>query len=118
MTETTYRTCAERVYTELGPGHSESVYQRAMCVALWQADVWSDQEVVLPVYFSGHPVGHVRLDILTETHVLELKALVSDIKDPGGHIQVKRYRRILGDERRNYVLINFGGKSLQIFFYE
>ena len=115
---TLYKDCAERVYADLGPGHSESVYQKAMCVALWQSGTWCDQEVVLPVYFSGHPVGHVRLDILTQSHVLELKALASDVKDTGGHTQVQRYRRILGDESKKYMLINFGGKSLQIFSYE
>jgi hypothetical protein len=58
--------------------------------------------------FQGHPVGHVRMDICTHSWVIELKALVSDVKDPG--ILLNKYESV----RPHSVLVNFGAKQLQI----
>lgn len=64
------------VYNELGHGFVESVYHRAMLIALGQAGLRAESEVVLPVSFRGTSVGDFRADIVVEDLVLiELKAV-------------------------------------------
>src|SRR5262245_45615080 len=63
------------VYNELGFGFLESVYHRAMLIALAEAGLYAETKVSLPVYFRGHLVGEFVADILVERAViLELKA--------------------------------------------
>jgi GxxExxY protein len=103
------RECAETVYEVLGAGHSEVVYQNALCVALRKKGVWCDTEVVVPVSFMGHNVGFVRLDVVTEDYVLELKALATEVKDSATN-QLRKYAGI----RPNSAIINFGARGLQV----
>ena len=64
------------VYNELGHGFLESVYQKAMVIALRQAGLRADPEHPVPVWFRGQPVGEFSADVLVERSViLELKAI-------------------------------------------
>ncbi|MGL6096859.1 MAG: GxxExxY protein, partial [Fimbriiglobus sp.] len=64
------------VYNELGSGFLESVYHRAMEVALQDAGMAVESEVALPVFFRGHRVGEFAADLFVEhTVILELKAV-------------------------------------------
>jgi GxxExxY protein len=64
------------VYNELGFGFLESVYHRAMVIALTEAGLVAESKVKLPVYFRGQVVGDFEADLLVERHViLELKAV-------------------------------------------
>lgn len=73
----------KEVYTELGGGFSERVYQNALEVLLRKNQFHYDSERVHPVEFDGHVVGHVRADIVVENGVvIELKALKSMPSNP------------------------------------
>src|SRR5436305_7312627 len=64
------------VYNELGHGFLESVYQKAMEVALEQAGLRVGRQVPVPVWFRGQQVGDFIADLLIEDIVLlELKAV-------------------------------------------
>jgi GxxExxY protein len=58
----------------LGIGFLESVYRRAMLVALRQAGINAEEEVPVPVQFRGVLLGTYFADIVVEgILVLELK---------------------------------------------
>jgi GxxExxY protein len=63
-----------QVVNELGFGFLESVYCRAMAVALSQIGLEVDAELPVPVSFRGELVGIFRADLVVEGRViLELK---------------------------------------------
>jgi GxxExxY protein len=62
------------VANELGLGFLESVYRRAMAVALSQAGLMVQEELAIPVIFRGVLLGTYFADIVVEgVLVLELK---------------------------------------------
>ena len=64
-----------QVHCELGPGFLESVYAKAMEIALRDLGLRIEREVPLSVYFRGHCVGSFRADMVAEKVVLvEFKA--------------------------------------------
>jgi GxxExxY protein len=58
------------VYNELGYGFVESVYQRALPLALAARGVRSEREVPLSVRFRGEVVGDYRADLVVEGKVI------------------------------------------------
>lgn len=63
------------VYNALGPGFLESVYAKALVVALRKRGIGVALEVPIKVFFDGHVVGAHRLDMLVESRiVVELKS--------------------------------------------
>jgi GxxExxY protein len=86
---------AMQVIRELGAGFVESVYRRAMMVALDDEGLRAEEHVPIGVSFRGREVGHFQGDILVEGKVLlELKAvralapdhqaqLINDLKATG-----------------------------------
>jgi GxxExxY protein len=63
-----------QVFNELGYGFAESVYCRAMAIALEQSGLQVGSEVAVPVSFRGELVGVFRCDLMVERKViLELK---------------------------------------------
>jgi len=84
------------VFRELGPGHSESVYQHAVAHELrtnFMVDVQT--EVIVPILYKGAHVGSVRLDMLvsarssSECFVVEFKTVQN--VTPANILQVQRY---------------------------
>ncbi len=64
-----------QVYGELGYGFLESVYRRAMTIALRDAGLAVEPEVELNARFRGRSIGTFRADLLVEGAILvELKA--------------------------------------------
>src|SRR6185369_7953872 len=64
------------VYNELGPGFLESIYQRAMIIALREADLEVKHEVAIPVWFRGSQIGDFKADLIVNGCILlELKAV-------------------------------------------
>lgn len=93
------------VYNELGYGFLESVYQRAMHIALREAGLNAKREVEISVGFRGHEVGLFRCDLLVEDAVLlELKAV--DRLESTHEAQVLNYLR--GTTIEIALLLNFG----------
>lgn len=95
------------VYNALAPRLAESVYHRAMVVALQLRGLRYETEVPLPVWFEGVLVGDFRADLIVERRIIvELK---SADRISGAHeAQVYNYLRIA--ELPVGLLMNFGPK--------
>ena len=99
------------VHRELGPGFLESIYERALVIALRKRGLKVEQQFELKVYFEGEEVGTHRLDLFVEDQiVVDLKT----IKDLGEvHFAVvKSQLRAAG--RKHGLLLNFAKPTLEI----
>jgi GxxExxY protein len=95
------------VYNELGHGFLESVYHKALVLALRQAGLRAEIEVPVPVFFRGQQVGDFSADVVVEDKVLlELKA-VREL-EPAYEAQLLNYLR--GTPIEVGLLMNFGPK--------
>ena len=94
---------AHDIWSSLGPGYSESVYHSAFEVALRKRGISYDTERIIPVYYEGLNVGHVRADLIVGDTVIELKS-VSRLTEQF-RIQIQNYMRLLGLQKG--YLINF-----------
>ncbi len=64
------------VYNELGHGFLESVYRKALIIALRDTGHVVEEEVPLRVWFRGYDVGDFRADLVVDGSVLlELKTV-------------------------------------------
>ena len=96
------------IWTSLGPGYSESVYHCAFEVALRNRLINYETERIVPVYYAGQNVGHVRADLIVERKaVIELKS-VSKLNEQY-RIQTQNYLQLL--ELDQGYLINFPDKK-------
>lgn len=95
------------VYNELGFGFLESVYTRAMTVALQASGLQVATELPIPVWFRNQQIGDFRADLVVEGKLLlELKAV--RILDPSHEAQTLNYLR--ATELEIALLLNFGPK--------
>ena len=77
------RKCAESVFNELGQGWTESVYQKAMEVALREAGIDYEDQRILPISYNGHVVGEGIPDLVVWTTIGRKRqkvAIVIDLK--------------------------------------
>jgi GxxExxY protein len=66
--------CAFEVYNELGYGHAEKFYQKAMALSLKKAGLQFKEQVHTPLKFQNEVIGRMYLDFLVEDKVVvELK---------------------------------------------
>ena len=106
--EQTLRSMAEDIWASLGPGYSESVYHCAFEVALRSQGIYYETERIVPVYYAGQNVGHVRADLIVDRKaVIELKS-VSRLTD-AYRIQTQNYLKLL--DLQEGFLINFPDKK-------
>jgi len=64
------------VYNALGYGFVESVYAKALPIALATRGLRCQTEVPLPVFYRSHRVGEFRADmIVSDTIIVEIKAV-------------------------------------------
>lgn len=64
------------VYTELGPGFMESVYENALSIVLNDSVLSVKRQYPIDVYFREKIIGEFRADILVEEKVIvELKSV-------------------------------------------
>jgi GxxExxY protein len=96
------------VYNELRSGLRESVYERAMVLALRDRGIAVEQQVGLTVYFRERPVGAFRADlVVAKTVLVELKALPNIERD---HVaQTLNALRATGLQVG--LILNFGPKA-------
>jgi GxxExxY protein len=83
------------VYNELGYGFVESVYQRALPLALVARGVRSERERPLTVLFRGCVVGDYRADLVVEEKVI-VESKVADKILPVHEMQLLNYLRATG----------------------
>jgi GxxExxY protein len=98
------------VSNELGAGFLESVYQKALLIALHEKGLQAEDNVPVPVMFHGETVGEFFADILVEGKViLELKAVKA--LAPEHQAQLINYLKATGIEVG--LLLNFGTARLE-----
>jgi GxxExxY protein len=102
--------CAFEVINELGSGFLESVYEKAMCVALRQKGLTVKSQHAIKVYFRGQCVGDFFADLLVENAVLvELKA----VKAIAPEHQAQTINYLIATRIEVGLLINFGNPKLE-----
>ena len=98
------------VSNELGAGFLESVYEKALLIALAAKELDAKAQVPLAVHFRNEPVGQFYADILVEERVLiELKAVSRLL--PEHQAQVINYLK--ATKLDVGLLINFGNPRLE-----
>ncbi len=100
---------AFEVYNELGHGHVEKVYQKALAEVFKTKDIAFKEQVYSPVTFRDKIVGKFFMDFLVEESiVVELK---KDDKFSKSHIdQVLNYLKI--QNLKLAILINFAKEGV------
>ena len=109
LTEKVIGICFE-VSNELGAGFLESVYQRALTIALIQKGLTVEEQVPLKVKFRGQVVGDFYPDILVSSKlILELKSIKSINSEH--EAQMINYLKATG--LNVGLIINFGRTKLE-----
>ena len=110
ITERIIEACYE-VANELGAGFLESVYEKALLVALREKGIDAASQVPMAVSFHGQNVGEFFADIIVESKVVvEVKAVKRLL--PEHSAQVINYLKATGMEVG--LLVNFGGPKVEI----
>jgi GxxExxY protein len=102
---------AVAVHKALGPGFLESVYQKALEVALRRREIPFQQQKEIHIFFEGAEVGLHRLDLIVADEIIvELKAVKAfeDIH----YAQVKSYLK--ATSLRVGLLLNFNCTTLAV----
>jgi GxxExxY protein len=101
---------AQRVFSALGVGFNECVYQKALSAELNEMKISHQTEVIIPIYYKAYQVGSGRADIVimheTDRVILELKAVKTKI----GFAETKQLRNYLHFSNTNPsmgMVINF-----------
>jgi len=101
--------CAFEVINELGEGFLESVYEKAMMIALRHKGLAAEAQVPIHVMFRNQNIGEFFADILVEEKVIvELKAIKSVTSVH--QAQIINYLNATGIEVG--LLLNFGSARL------
>ena len=109
LTKTILAACFE-VGNELGPGFLESVYEKALLIALKQKDIEATAQVPIKVFFRGQDIGLFYADILVENQVIvELKSCQ---KIAGEHI-AQAINYLKATEKEVALLVNFGQRKVE-----
>lgn len=99
------------VHKALGPGFLESIYQRAVEVALEHRHIVFERQKEIHILFEGVDVGLHRLDLVIEqTLIVELKAVKAF--EEIHYSQLKSYLKATG--LHIGLLLNFNAPTLAI----
>jgi len=109
LTEAILGACFE-VSNELGNGFLESVYEKALVVALRQRNIKAVPQAPVSVEFRGEPVGKFFADLLVEGKVIVELKVCKNIA-PEHLAQVINYLRATGLETG--LLVNFGNRKVE-----
>lgn len=102
--------CCFDVSNELGSGFLETVYEKALLIALRDKGVEAQSQVPLTVSFRGEVIGNYFADILVDNAVIiELKTVHTLL--PEHQAQVINYLTATGFEVG--LLVNFGKPRLE-----
>lgn len=112
MISKTIQSLAEDVHMVLGAGHSESLYARALGVALQKKQINYEAEKVFPLMYKDEYIGFCRPDLIIDKKiVVEIKCLgqISGTQ----RLQLLRYMRLPCITEG--ILINFGPQQVDFF---
>ena len=102
--------CCFEVINELGTGFLESVYRKAVLVALKEHGLEAQEEVSIKVHYHNNPVGNFYADIIVANTVLvELKVCKAHAQENSAQVinYLKATKIPVG------ILVNFGNKHLE-----
>jgi GxxExxY protein len=109
LTEKIIAACFE-VSNELGAGFLESVYEKALLIALTDKGLKAETQVPLKVVFRNRVVGDFYADTLVENLVIiELKA----VKSIGTDHEAQLINYLKATNKRVGLLVNFGKPKLE-----
>lgn len=109
ITKKILEACFE-VSNELGIGYLESVYEKALLIALRQKGLKAESQIPLQVKFRGEVVGMFFVDVLVENKILiELKVANGLSKE--NYAQTINYLKATSIEVG--LLINFGTPKIE-----
>ncbi|MBR4388605.1 MAG: GxxExxY protein [Prevotella sp.] len=93
------------VYTKMGPGLLECVYEEALVLELVKRGLKVERQKEIPIFYDGHLLNtHLRLDLLVESKVIvELKS-VSELQNVFFK-QLLTYLKL--SDKRLGILVNF-----------
>jgi GxxExxY protein len=96
-----------KVYTALGYGFLEKVYENSLAIELHSLGLKVEQQKPIKVYYDRYPVGDYFADLIVEDKViLELKA--AELVNPAHAAQLQNYLKATDVEVG--LLFNFGHK--------
>ena len=99
------------VYNTLGPGFKEQVYHRALAKELMLREIPFTEKQRLPVTYKGEQVGVYEPDFIIDRKVIvEIKS----VPDLPTLSEVQLYYYLKGSTYRLGLLVNFGGRTLDI----
>ena len=102
--QTSVKEAAKELYTVLGGGYLENIYEEAMAIELRERKIPYEVERNREIFYKGFKVGTHRLDfIINEMFVVELKAGTSITKSHDG--QTHAYLKATGLHQG--LIINF-----------
>ncbi|KPJ55340.1 hypothetical protein AMJ47_00510 [Parcubacteria bacterium DG_72] len=105
------RGCAFKIYNNLGFGHKENVYQKALAIEFKKENINFETEKILPVFYEDKKIGIYRPDFVIDNKIIiEIKAVPFMPKTYETQLiyYLKNTNFNLG------FLINFGSKNIQI----
>jgi GxxExxY protein len=102
--------CAFEVFNQLGNGHKEIVFHKALALEFVNQKLNFKEEVYFPVEFKGVNVGRNYFDFLVDDKIIvEIKSLSRFLK--GYFDQAKNYLAV--SRLKLALLINFGNDCVQ-----
>jgi len=105
------RGIAFAVKKQLGLGHKEAVYQRALEEELGKNSIRFEKEKSIDIIYSDKKIGTYRPDFIVDDKVIiELKALPF----LGKNEEKQLWAYLKGSSYRLALIINFGGKDVEI----
>ncbi|MDP3725026.1 MAG: GxxExxY protein [Nanoarchaeota archaeon] len=105
------RGAAFTVRKNIGLGHKEIVYQKALAEELKKNNLRFEQEKVIEIFYDGKKIGTYQPDFIVENKIiLELKALPAIGKPQ----EEQLWSYIKGSSYKLGLLINFGSTDIEI----
>ena len=103
--------CAYRVYNRMGFGFLESVYEKCMLIELRKADLDTESQKPITVYYENKIVGEFVADIIVnDTIILEMKSVRRIFK--AHEVQLVNYLVAIG--KPVGLILNFGERKVEI----
>jgi len=103
--------CAYRVYSKMGFGFLESVYEKCMLIELHKANLDAEVQKPITVYYENQIVGEFVADIIVDdTVILELKSVRQIIK--AHEVQLVNY--LVATGKPVGLILNFGERKIDV----
>ncbi|MFH1093685.1 MAG: GxxExxY protein [Candidatus Omnitrophota bacterium] len=103
--------CFYKVYNTLGPGHKESVYQKAISIEFDKQKIHSQQQKKIQLKYEGEKVGVYEPDFIVEGKIIvEIKSTINMPKV----FEKQLYYYLKATDYSLGYLVNFGTSEIDI----